>query len=72
MPLHKPLYDIGDRVSFMMILDEDEGAVPLEGNIQVVDAHGTYETNYQEASYDVAVDDLGWFKHIGESYLTKI
>lgn len=73
MPLNDPAYKVGDRVEFDITYDGDVLRT-LTGTIQVVDPRGTYETCYADASYDVHVDGLGWFKHIAESrirYLEK-
>lgn len=72
MPVHYPLYNIGDRVEFDIILQDGDPVRTLTGEIVVIDAHGTYETCYADASYDVNVDGLGWFKHIAETKLRKV
>ena len=65
MPVDYPIYKVGDPVEFDLF---ENGRIvgTLSGTIQTVDAHGTYETCYADASYDIDASGLGWFKHIPE------
>ena len=73
----KPMYSVGDRVSFQMTIDEN--VETFDGTIGIVDRFGAWEIdNPREPSYDVLVED--WkgngrqmlVKHIRESKITKI
>ena len=70
----KPMYSVGDRVSFQMTIDENENVETFDGNIAIVDSFGAWEIdNPREPSYDVLV--CNWrgsgntmlVKHIRES-----
>ena len=51
----KPMYSVGDRVSFQMTID-DENIETFDGNIAIVDSFGAWEIdNPREPSYDVLV-----------------
>ena len=73
----KPMYSVGDRVSFRMTIDEN--VETFDGTIEIVDRFGAWEIdNPKEPSYDVLVcnwrgsGDLMLVKHIRESKITKI
>lgn len=73
----KPMYSVGDRVSFRMAVDGNVEA--FDGTIEIVDRFGAWEIdNPSEPSYDVLVcnwrgsGDLMLVKHIRESKITKI
>ena len=68
----RPIYSVGDRVSFQMTIDGN--VETFDGNIEIVDSHGAFEIdNPREPSYDILVDN--WrgcgkpilVKHIRES-----
>lgn len=72
----KPMYFVGDRVSFQMIIDEN--VETFDGNIAIVDSFGAWEIeNPREPSYDVLVcnwrgsGEMMLVKHIRESKITK-
>ena len=71
MPLNDPQYKVNDRVEFD-ITNQGQVLRTLTGTVQTVDPHGTYETCYADASYDVYADGLGWFKHIAECRLRPL
>ena len=73
----KPMYSVGERVSFQMTIDEN--VETFDGNIAIVDSFGAWEIDTtREPSYDVLV--CNWrgsgkmmlVKHIRESKITKI
>ena len=73
----RPMYSVGDRVSFQMIIDEN--VETFDGTIEIVDRFGAWEIdNPREPSYDILV--CNWrgsrtpmlVKHIRESKITKI
>ena len=73
----KPMYSVGDFVSFRMTIDKN--VETFDGVIEVVDEFGAWEIdNPREPSYDVLV--CNWrgrgtpmlVKHIRESKITKI
>ena len=73
----RPIYSIGDFVSFQMTINEN--VETFDGVIEVVDRFGAWEiVNSSEPSYDVLV--CNWrgsgtpmlVKHIRESKITKI
>lgn len=73
----KPMYSVGDRVSFQITIDEN--VETFDGNIAVVDSFGAWEIdNPREPSYDVLVcnwrggGDMMLVKHIRESKIVKI
>lgn len=65
-----PKYAYGDIVEFNL-----QGYGTLHGEINIIDAYGTFEQS-EEPSYDVMVEDLNGqpclVKHIRESDLTLI
>ena len=72
----KPMYSVGDRVSFQMTIDEN--VETFDGNIAIVDSFGAWEIdNPREPSYDILV--CNWrgsggimlVKHIRESNIVK-
>lgn len=75
----KPMYSVGDRVSFQMTIDENENAETFDGNIAIVDSFGAWEIdNPKEPSYDILVcnwrgsGDMMLVKHVRESNIVKI
>ena len=73
----KPMYSVGDRVSFQMTID-DENIETFDGNIAIVDSFGAWEIdNPREPSYDVLVcnwrvsGNMMLVKHIRESKIVK-
>lgn len=75
----KPMYSVGDRVSFQMTIDENENVETFDGNIAIVDSFGAWEIdNPREPSYDVLVcnwrgsGNMMLIKHIRESKIVKI
>ena len=73
----KPMYSVGDRASFRMIIDGN--VETFDGVIEVVDRFGAWEiVNSSEPSYDIMIEN--WrgsgtpmlVKHIRESKITKI
>ena len=75
----KPMYSVGDRVSFQMTIDENENVETFDGNIAIVDSFGAWEIdNPREPSYDVLVcnwrgsGNMMLVKHIRESKIVKI
>ena len=72
----KPMYSVGEHVSFQMTIDEN--VETFDGVIEIVDRFGAWEIdNPKEPSYDVLVCnwrgsvDLMLVKHIRESKITK-
>lgn len=72
----KPMYSVGERVSFQMTIDEN--VETFDGNIAIVDSFGAWEIdNHREPSYDVLVcnwrgsGEMMLVKHIRESKITK-
>ena len=73
----KPMYSVGDQVSFTMKLD-GETVETFDGTVAIVDGFGAWEIyNPREPSYDIMVEnwrDCGepaLVKHIRESEITK-
>lgn len=73
----KPMYSVGDRVSFQMTIDRN--VETFDGNIEIVDSFGAWEIeNPREPSYDVLVcnwrgsGEMMLVKHIRESKIVKI
>ena len=73
----KPMYSVGERVSFQMTIDEN--VETFDGNIEIVDSFGAWEIeNPREPSYDVLVcnwrgsGEMMLVKHIRESKIVKI
>lgn len=74
----KPMYSVGDRVSFQMTIDENENVETFDGNIAIVDSFGAWEIdNPREPSYDIMVENWrdsrkpALVKHIRESNIVK-
>ena len=72
----KPMYSVGDRVSFQMTIDGN--VETFDGNIEIVDSFGAWEIeNPCEPSYDVLVcnwrgsGEMMLVKHIRGSKITK-
>ena len=72
----KPMYSVGERVSFQMTIDEN--VETFDGVIAIVDSFGAWEIDTtREPSYDVLVcnwrgsGNMMLVKHIRESKITK-
>lgn len=72
----KPMYSVGDRVSFQMTFDEN--VETFDGTIEIVDRFGAWEIdNPREPSYDIMVEnwlgsgDMMLVKHVRESNIVK-
>lgn len=72
----KPMYSVGDRVSFQMTFDKN--VETLDGTVEIVDRFGAWEIDYpREPSYDIMVDDWRgsgepmFVKHIRESVILE-
>lgn len=72
----KPMYSVGDRVSFQMTFDEN--VETFDGTIEIVDRFGAWEIdNPREPSYDIMVENWrdggepALVKHIRESNIVK-
>lgn len=72
----KPMYSVGDRVSFQMTIDEN--VETFDGIIEIVDRFGAWEINNpREPSYDIMVENWrdggepALVKHIRESNIVK-
>lgn len=73
----KPMYSVGDQVSFQMTIDEN--VETFDGVIEIVDRFGAWEIdNPREPSYDIMVcnwrgsGEMMFVKHIRESKITVI
>ena len=73
----KPMYSVGDRVSFKFKF-RDGNVETFNGNIAIVDSFGAWELdNPKEPSYDVLVcnwrgsGNMMLVKHIRESKIVK-
>ena len=73
----RPIYSVGDRVSFQMTIDEN--VETFDGNIEIVDRFGAWEIdNPREPSYDIMVENWrnsrkpALVKHVRESNIVKI
>lgn len=73
----KPMYSIGDHVSFQMTIDQN--VETFDGTIEIVDKYGAWEVdNPREPSYDIMVEDWRgsgepmFVKHVRESNIVKI
>ena len=73
----KPMYSVGEHVSFQMTIDES--VETFDGTIEIVDRFGAWEIdNPREPSYDVLV--CNWrgsgtpmlVKHIRESKILRV
>lgn len=74
----KPMYSIGNRVSFWLNVD-DQNIEIFDGTIEIVDRFGAWEIdNPREPSYDIMVEDWRgsgtpmFVKHVRESNIVKI
>ena len=72
----KPMYSVGDRVSFRMTANGN--VETFDGNIAIVDSFGAWEIDTtREPSYDVLVcnwrgsGNMMLVKHIRESKIVK-
>ena len=72
----KPMYSVGDIVSFQMTVDED--VETFDGTIEIVDRFGAREIdNPREPSYDIMVEnwrgsgEMMFVKHVRESNIVK-
>ena len=72
----RPIYSVGDRVSFQMTIDEN--VETFDGTIEIVDRFGAWEIdNLRESSYDIMVEnwrgsgEMMFVKHVRESKITK-
>ena len=72
----KPMYSVGDFVSFQMIFDGN--VETFDGTIEIVDRFGAWEIdNPREPSYDILVcnwrgsGEMMLVKHVRESKITK-
>ena len=72
----RPIYSVGDFVSFQMTIDEN--VETFDGTIEIVDRFGAWEIdNPREPSYDIMVEnwrDSGepaLVKHVRESNIVK-
>ena len=72
----RPIYSVGDFVSFRMTIDEN--IETFDGVIEIVDRFGAWEIdNPREPSYDIMVENWRgsgtpmFVKHIRESKITK-
>ena len=72
----KPIYSVGDFVSFQMTIDEN--VETFDGVIEIVDRFGAWEIdNPREPSYDIMVEnwlgsgEMMFVKHVRESNIAK-
>ena len=72
----RPIYSVGDRVSFQMTIDEN--VETFDGTIEIVDRFGAWEIdNPRESSYDMMVEnwrgsgEMMFVKHVRESNIVK-
>ena len=72
----KPIYSVGDRVSFQ--LDTGKDIETFDGIIEIVDRFGAWEINNpREPSYDIMVcnwrgsGEMMFVKHVRESNIVK-
>ena len=73
----RPMYSVGDLVSFQMKLD-GKTIETFDGNIAIVDRFGAWEIdNPREPSYDIMVEDWrgrgepALVKHVRESTIRR-
>ena len=73
----KPMYSVGDFVSFQMTINKN--VETFDGTIEIVDRFGAWEIDYpSEPSYDIMVENWRgsgtpmFVKHIRESKIVKI
>ena len=74
--LGRPMYSVGDFVSFQMTIDKN--IETFDGVIEIVDRFGAWEIdNPREPSYDIMVEnwrgrgDMMLVKHVRESKIVK-
>ena len=72
----RPIYSIGDFVSFQMTIDKN--VETFDGTIEIVDRFGAWEIdNPREPSYDIMVEnwrgsgEMMLVKHVRESKIVK-
>ena len=72
----RPIYSVGDFVSFQMTIDKN--VETFDGVIEIVDRFGAWEIdNPREPSYDIMVEnwrgsgEMMLVKHVRESNITK-
>lgn len=72
----KPIYSVGDRISFQLAIDE--AVETFAGTIEIVDRFGAWEIdNPREPSYDIMVEDWrgrgepALVKHVRESTIRR-
>ena len=72
----RPIYSVGDFVSFQMTIDEN--VETFDGTVTIVDRFGAWDSDYpSEPSYDILVcnwrgsGDMMLVKHIRESKIVK-
>ena len=72
----RPIYSVGDRVSFQMTIDEN--VETFDGTIEIVERFGAWEIdNPREPSYDILVcnwlgsGEMMFVKHVRESNIVK-
>ena len=73
----KPMYSVGDFVSFRMTIDEN--IETFDGTIEIVDRFGAWEIdNPREPSYDILVcnwrgsGEMMLVKHVRESKILRV
>lgn len=73
----KPMYSVGDQVSFQMIIDGN--VETFDGTIEIVDRFGAWEIESpREPSYDVLVcnwrgsGEMMFVKHVRESKILRV
>lgn len=73
----KPMYSVGDLVSFQMTIDGN--VETFDGTIEIVDRFGAWEIfDPREPSYDIMVEDWRgseetmFVKHIRESSIVRV
>lgn len=72
----RPIYSVGDFVSFQMTIDKN--VETFDGTIEIVDRFGAWKIdNPREPSYDIMVcnwrgsGEMMFVKHVRESNITK-
>ena len=72
----RPIYSVGDFVSFQMTIDKNVES--FDGTIEIVDRFGAWEIDYpREPSYDIMVEnwrgsgEMMLVKHVRESNIVK-
>ena len=72
----RPIYSVGDFVSFQMTIDKN--VETFDGTIEIVDRFGAWEIDYpREPSYDIMVEnwrgsgEMMLVKHVRESNIVK-